>query len=189
MAQVAVVGMGIPGLVSCRAALQGAPIDELILWSVPTRGRTLVRELRTFTALEVAYILEDGECAPEGDPAEDGALVVNGYLLSAETVADLERLDLGKVELSRPRAMRRALLLGRDGMKVDKSLSGALERAGAEVTVADGQGYSAMRPAVPIPGRPPTEVSDLVSAWLAEAEPRPAASIAVVVSRSGRRRA
>jgi pimeloyl-ACP methyl ester carboxylesterase len=169
-AQVAVIGMGIPGLVACRAALVGAPIDELILWSVPARGRTLVRELRTFSALEVANILEDGESTPESDAVEDGALVVNGYLLSAETVADLERLDLGKVELSGARTLRRALLLGRDGMKVDKALPGALERVGAEVTVTDGQGYAAMMPADPVQGRPPIEVSELVSAWLADGE-------------------
>lgn len=179
-AQVAVIGMGIAGLVSCRAALRGAPIDELILWSVPARGRTLVRELRTFSAMEVANLLEDGESAPEGDPAEDGALVVNGYLMSAETVAGVEGLDLGKVELSASRALRRALLLGRDGMKVDKSLPGALERAGAAVTVTDGQGYGAMMPADPVAGRPPIEVSELVSAWLGEGEPRPGASIAAV---------
>lgn len=179
-AQVAVIGMGIAGLVSCRAALQGAPIDELILWSVPTRGRTLVRELRTFSAMEVANLLEDGESAPESDPVEDGALVVNGYLMSAETVTGVERLDLGKVELTPSRTLRRTLLLGRDGMKVDKSLPGALERAGVAVTVADGQGYGAMMPADPIAGRPPIEVSELVSAWLGEEEPRPGASIAAL---------
>jgi pimeloyl-ACP methyl ester carboxylesterase len=175
--QVAVIGMGIGGLVSCRAALRGAPIDELILWSVPARGRTLARELRTFSALEVANILEEGELAPEHDLTEEGAVVVNGYLLSAETVADLEGLDLRKVELSPSRALRRGLLLGRDGMKVDKLLPEALERAGAAVTVTDGQGYGAMIPADPIAGRPPIEVSELVSAWLREGESRSGASI------------
>ena len=179
-AQVAVIGMGIAGLVSCRAALRGAPIDELILWSVPARGRTLVRELRTFSAMEVANLLEDGESAPESDPVEDGALVVNGYLMSAETVTGVECLDLGKVEFTPSRTLRRALLLGRDGMKVDKSLPGALERAGVAVTVADGQGYGAMMPADPIAGRPPIEVSELVSAWLGEEESRPGASIATL---------
>lgn len=179
-ARVASIGMGIPGLVSCRAALRGAPIDELILWAVPARGRTLVRELRTFSALEVANILEDGESAPQNDPVEDGALVVNGYLLSAETVADLEGLDLRKGELPSPAArgvgqpaVQRAMLLGRDGMKVDKALSEALERAGVAVTIADGAGYGAMMPADPVAGRPPIEVSELVCAWLGEAEPEP----------------
>src|SRR5271155_904120 len=39
--RVAVIGIGLGGMVSCRAALGGAPIDDLVLWSVPARGRTL----------------------------------------------------------------------------------------------------------------------------------------------------
>src|SRR5271155_4300175 len=48
-AQVAVIGIGLGGMVSCRAALSGAPIDELVLWSASARGRTLLRELRAFS--------------------------------------------------------------------------------------------------------------------------------------------
>ena len=47
--------------------------------------------------------------------------MANGYLLSAETVRELERLDLGEPAPAAP-ATRRALLLGRDGLKVDKAL-------------------------------------------------------------------
>ncbi len=167
--QVAVIGIGLGGMVSCRAALGGAPIDELVLWSVPARGHTLLRELRAFSALEVAYILDAGEPAPSSDPRDDGAVVANGYLMSAETVQALEDLDLQEVEApSRP--LRRALLLGRDGMKADKALPGVLEQAGAEVTVADGRGYGAMM-AEPLEARAPTEVFELVSSWLDEGEP------------------
>ena len=98
--QVAVIGLGLGGLVSCRAALQGAPIDELVLWSVPARGHRLLRELRAFTAFEVANVLEAGESAPSCEPVEEGALATNGYLLGAETVMELERLDLQELELS-----------------------------------------------------------------------------------------
>lgn len=119
--QVAVIGIGLGGMVSCRAALQGAPIDELVLWSVSARGRTLLRELRAFSAFEVANILDAGELAPVSEPVDDGTLATNGYLLSAETVLELERLDLQEVELSL-QATRRALLLGRDGLKVDEAL-------------------------------------------------------------------
>ena len=96
---VVAVGIGLGGLVACRAALRGAPIDELALWHVPARGRALVRELRAFAALEVAYIPDanDGSSAPEPQPLEDGALLANGYLMSAETTTQLEALDLTRM--------------------------------------------------------------------------------------------
>src|SRR5271165_1180694 len=179
--QVAAIGIGLGGMVSCRAALNGAPIDHLALWAVPSRGRTLLRELRTFSAFEVANILDAGEAAPIGDPADDGTLVANGYLLSAETVAELEQLDLGEVDVSAT-STRRALLLGRDGLKVDKALPATLERAGAEVSVVDGPGYGAMM-VESQDARTPTEVFELVSSWLADGESSLGASAAVSTER------
>jgi alpha-beta hydrolase superfamily lysophospholipase len=173
--KVAVIGIGLGGMVSCRAALQGAPIDELVLWSVPARGRTLLRELRTFSAFEVANLPDAGESVPSSDPADDGILVTNGYLLSAETVVELEGFDLGEVDPSW-QATPRALLLGRDGLKVDRALPAILERAGATVTVADGRGYGAMM-VEPQDARRPEEVFELVSSWLQEGEPRHGASL------------
>lgn len=167
-AQVAVIGIGLGGMVSCRAALSGAPIDELVLWSAPACGRTLLRELRAFSAFEVASALDAGESAPTSDPADEGTLVADGYLLSAETVAELEQLDLAELEASSPMT-RRALLLGRDGLKVDKALPALLERLGAAVTVLDGPGYGAMTVEAQ-DARPPTEVFELVSSWLEEGE-------------------
>jgi alpha-beta hydrolase superfamily lysophospholipase len=177
--RVTVIGLGLGGMVSCRAALEGAPIDELILWSVPARGRRLVRELRTFSALEVANMPDPdpdlapdtnaNEPGPSADPVDDGTLVANGYLLSAETVLALERLDLQEMEPAELQT-RRALLLGRDGLKVDKALPAVLEQAGVAVTVADGPGYGAMT-VEPQDARAPSEVFELVSAWLKEGEP------------------
>jgi alpha-beta hydrolase superfamily lysophospholipase len=168
--RVAVIGLGLGGMVSCRAALQEAPIDELVLWSVPARGHKLLRELRTFSAFEVANIPDTGEPAPEREPVEDGTLGTNGYLLSAETVLELERLDLQKMELALPKT-RRALLLGRDGLKADKALATVLEQAGVEVTVANGPGYGAMM-VEPQDAQTPNDVFELVSSWLQEGDSR-----------------
>jgi alpha-beta hydrolase superfamily lysophospholipase len=168
--QVAVIGIGLGGLVSCRAAMQGAPIDELALWSVPARGHTLLRELRAFARLEVANMLEAGESAASGDPSDSGALAVNGYVLSAETVSDLEDLDLQHMQLS-GHVLRRVLLLGRDGLKVDQGLWRALERTGAAVSTADGPGFGAMT-AEAQDARAPIRVFELVGSWIAEGELR-----------------
>jgi len=169
--RVTAIGLGLGGIVAGRAALQGAPIDELVLWAVPARGRKLVRELRTFSAFEVANVPDDGAPTPCAKPVkegDDGTLVANGYLLSAETVDALERLDFQEIEPSQTQT-RRALLLGRDGLKVDKSLPAALERAGVDVSVADGPGYGAMM-VEPQDARAPSEVFERVSAWLEEGE-------------------
>src|ERR1039458_2415258 len=169
-ARIVSIGIGLGGMLTCRAALNGAPIDELVLWHVPAQGRTLVRELRAFSALEVAYIPDPGQPEPGQGPGplEDGALVANGYLMSGETVAELERLDLG--ELSRgSQVPRRVLLLGRDGMRVDNALREALEQAGAQVRIADGPGYAEMI-LNPQDARPPTKVFQIVSSWMNEGE-------------------
>jgi alpha/beta superfamily hydrolase len=166
-ARVAGIGIGLGGTLACLAALRGAPIEELVLWGAPARGRALVRELRTFSALEVANARESGEPEPDARPEDEGTVVANGYLLSAETVAALEGLDLRQVSASGV-ATRRALLLGRDGLKLDKALAEMLERAGVEVTLADGPGYGAMM-VEPQDARTPVEVFELVGSWLAQA--------------------
>jgi len=166
----AVIGIGLGGMLACSAAMEGAEIDELILWAVPARGRTLVRELRAFSRLEVAGVTEPGAAEPDTAPPVESELVANGYLMSAETVAALQTLDLAALSPRRARA-RRALVLGREGLKSDERLRELLERAGASVTVADGPGYGEMM-LEPQDARPPTAVFALVGKWLAEAAGR-----------------
>ncbi len=162
--RVAAIGIGLGGLVACRAAQAGAPIAELVLWSVPAQGRTLLRELRAFSAFEVANN-PDEEPTPEGRPADAGALATNGYLMSAETVGELRSLDLAQAQPATA-GLRRALVLGRDGMKVKHDLPDLLRSAGAEVQVEDGPGYGAMMQE-PQDARTPVEVIERVSSWLA----------------------
>jgi pimeloyl-ACP methyl ester carboxylesterase len=168
--RVAAIGIGLGGLVATRAALRGAPIDELALWAVPARGRTLLRELRAFSAFEVANHAGGGDDDTQpGEPAaDDGTLATNGYLLSAETTGELGGLDLARLEPSATR-LRRALVLGRDGMKVADALPSALRGAGAEVTVADGPGYGTLM-VEPQDARTPIEVIERVGGWLREGE-------------------
>jgi pimeloyl-ACP methyl ester carboxylesterase len=170
VADVVAVGIGLGGIVACRAALTGAPIDELVLWHVAAQGRALVRELRAFSALEVAYIsdADHGDAGARPEPLEAGALAANGYLMSAETVSELQQLDLGELSQGSP-PPRRALLLGRDGLKVDQRLHDALANGGTTVTVADGSGYGAMT-VEPQEARAPLAVFELVDSWLKDGE-------------------
>jgi len=162
-AQVAVLGLGFGGMVAAKAVAAGAPIDDLILWAVPARGRGLVRQFRAFAGLQGSRYSLSGE--PEPSVLPDGWLEVNGFVLSADTIAALEAIELIALPAT---GLRRVLLLDQDGIAVDDAVVDHLRAAGADVAVRPGPGWGAMtfhpeRPAVP------GEVLDAVRAWLAEA--------------------
>jgi pimeloyl-ACP methyl ester carboxylesterase len=170
--RVAAIGIGLGGLVTLRAAAHAAPIDELVLWAAPGRGRAYVRTLQAFARLSAAGA---GTGAP---PAEEEGLSVNGYLLSDETVTDLRAFDAAELELP-PRPGRRALLLGRDDDDAaDERVREALERSGMAVAVAAGHGYGAMLEE-PQQSRTPRAMIAATIEWL-EASPATADGTAPV---------
>ncbi|HLB21877.1 MAG TPA: alpha/beta fold hydrolase [Solirubrobacteraceae bacterium] len=168
-ARVTAIGIGIGGLLVYKAAAADAQIDDLVLWSTPARGKTFVRQLRVLSKMEASR-------ATAGDTSEpalpQGALSSAGFVISAETVAALEALDLAELELPGA-ASRRVLLLERDGLEVDARLRASLERSGAEVALAPGPGYGRMV-TPPQQSRAPVEVFARVQAWLAAGAGAPA---------------
>jgi dienelactone hydrolase len=170
--RVVVVGIGLGGVVAYLAAGAGAAIDDLVLWGTPARARALVRQLRAFSKLEESQVFAGPEPPP---PLPPGELEAGGFLLSAETSHDLERIDLTEVTLPTASA-RRVLLLERDGIAPDARLKEHLDAAGIEVTVAAGRGYAAMT-SHPQRAIPPRGVIARVAAWLDEAStPTPSAA-------------
>jgi hypothetical protein len=122
------IGLGLGGLLAYRAAGVGAPIDGLVLWAAPARGREFIRQLKALSRLESTEFFKD---LPQHPPPRDGELEAGGFLLGAQTVSDLSALDLTALDL--PRGLPRgALLLERDGIAVDARLRNALERRGVE---------------------------------------------------------
>ncbi len=160
--RVAVIGLGLGGLAAALAVAAAAPIDDLVLWAVPPTGRGLIRQLRAFAALQGSRFSLTGE--PEPTVLPDGWLEVNGFVLSAETVAAIAEVRL--VDLPVP-GLQRALLLEQDGLAVDPDLHGHLADHGVDVTTAPGPGWAAMtfHPERPTP---PAEVMSTVAGWLAE---------------------
>ena len=149
--RVAAVGIGAGGLVLWRAVTAGAPVDELVLWAVPAKGRLAVRELKAFAQVEEQALgIGEGQFAAGGFPQSD------------ELLADLGALDLTALPL--PRGLR-VLLLERDTLPVDKALVETLDRAGIEFTTAAGEGYGDML-AEPAFARPPQAVFETVESWL-----------------------
>ena len=164
--RVAAIGIGLGGLLATRAAAAGAPIDDLVLWSVPARGRTLIRELRAFALLNAKEVAREDIAGP---PPPDGQIETGGFLLIADTIARLREIDLAALSL--PGAEdRRILILERDGIDADEGLVDHLKATGASVSVARGEGYGSMM-AHPQEARPPRRTFATVASWLREAPP------------------
>lgn len=168
--RVAVIGLGLGGLVAAAAVDAGAPIDDLVLWATPPTGRQLVRQERAFAGTQGDRYSLTGE--PEPRLLPDGWLEVNGFVLSAETIADLERLDLRTIGLG---SLRRVLLLETDGLPSDRGLAERYAAGGIATATRPGPGWAAMT-VHPERAATPTEVLTTVSGWLAEPSPSSAAA-------------
>jgi hypothetical protein len=162
--RVVAIGIGLGGALACSAVAEGAPIDDLVLWGVPSRARSLVRQLRAFSQLEMSLFYEG---LPAPPPMAEGELEAGGFVLSAETMQALGSLDLTALALPDPET-RRVLLLERDGMAIDDGLRTSFERQGMTVGIAPGDGYASMT-SHPQEAVAPLEVIERVSGWLAEA--------------------
>jgi hypothetical protein len=123
-------GIGLGGMLAYLAARSHEAIDDLALWAVPDRGRTLLRESKGLSKVIAADFPED-----QGhDHAAAGDLELIGYLMTAETEAALNAVQLSALAL--PGCdRRRVLLLSRDAVPIDRRLQDSLERQGAEVAV------------------------------------------------------
>ena len=160
-ARLAVFGIGLGGLVACAAALDGAPVDDLILWSVPAEGRSLMRELRMHARVISARHPNDSSASAT---AGQGSVEAIGYRLE-----DVALREFGEVRLAEhplPRASRRrVLLLKRDGRGFDAELEEHFARSGAAVSRADGNGYAGLMED-PQFSRPPQQTISETIAWL-----------------------
>ncbi len=170
--RVAAIGFGLGGMLAVLAASAGAPIDDLILWGVPARGRTLVRELRAFAAMMDSAFTEDDspkEIEAEAAAIPEGGLVAGGFLLTAETLGRLSEADVSKVGLEG--SGRRAMLLDRSGVSVDQRLQDHLDASGYDVRVAEGPSYGAIMDH-PQTRRPPIPEFEAITRWIGLATDR-----------------
>ncbi len=168
--RVCAIGIGLGGLLACRALAAGAPIDDLILWGVPAAGRTWLRELRAHTRIIGSRHPEDHRAGIDPDDAHEYI----GFFLSEDTARGLEELRLAELELPH-RPDRRMLLLGRDRGAPDRSLREQLERTGATVAVGDGSGYQELM-LHPQESQPPAATIAQTIAWLSSDAPAAAPS-------------
>ncbi len=160
VARVAVIGLGLGGLLAAASIGDGVPIHDLVLWAAPSTGRAFSREQRAFAALQGTRLDAAEHAGPGPEPA---GLEVGGFLLSTDTAAALGRLELGAMARGR---LDRVLLLDRDGMAVDGPVRAHLEHLGVDLTVASGRGWTDMV-FHPEQYAPPLDVFAEVEDWLA----------------------
>ena len=179
--RVVAIGIGLGGMIAYRALATGAAIDDLVLWAVPGRGRSLLRELRGHHQIIAAAFPDD----VRDNPDENGDLELVGYTLSAETTEALGALRLDSLQVPRPPG--RVLMLGRDGIPPDARLAEHLVAIGTEVQSADGHDYSELM-ANPQQSVAPRRTMELTLEWLgrnvasaadADAAPDPPAAVGV----------
>jgi pimeloyl-ACP methyl ester carboxylesterase len=147
--RIAGFGIGLGGILAWLAAAQGAPIDDLALWAVPTKGRRLLREIEAFARFELDANIDLSKLSPEARElatsaaAEEELTDPAGQIMTKQTIASLRGLDMTKLPLAES-SRRRILLIESDGVALDKRLREYFDGSGADVTVDSGEGYGAM---------------------------------------------
>ena len=163
ISRVAVIGIRLGGLLAVRALASGAQVDDLVLWGVPARGRAYVRELRVHSE-----VVASGSYEEQDSPIDsDGTLALTGFVLKPDTVAAFEALDLAALPLP-DLSGRRALLIERDGLGVDRKLTAALSGAGAETQTLPANDYRLMMTGPLEPGTPRESIAKTID-WLTAA--------------------
>jgi alpha-beta hydrolase superfamily lysophospholipase len=184
VARVCLLGFRLGALLSVLAARQ-CQIDALALIAPVLSGRKYLREARTAQlAAEAAEAALAGtpKAQPTGSP--EGGIELNGFRLSAASVASLSALELEKIELP---GISAALLIDRDDLPAAGAWSQALGERGTNVTYHELPGFVEMMLTDPQFATLPLEMLAAARDWLSALAPDsapPAVSAGTFVSRS-----
>ena len=153
---VALVGLRLGAALAMLAA-EECEVEAAVLIRPFTRGRSYVSEQRALakiiSAREGAHVLRD---------TEPGAIEIEGFRLSAESVAKIAAIDLASRADKIP---ARVLIAGEGGSTQYDALSARLAAQGATIARLDLADASAWGPA-PVPLPPPLADADAITRWL-----------------------
>jgi len=150
---VSLFGLRFGALLAADVAQNRTDVESVVLYAACSAGKAFVRETRVFRILAAE---EDGD----PPPAEDGDLDAAGFVLTAETVA-----ALNKLRWPAKRPAPRVLVLERDDFPSDTRVLGLLEKSGAQVEVERPVGYPAMM-ADPHKSQVPEGAFETIERWL-----------------------
>jgi pimeloyl-ACP methyl ester carboxylesterase len=162
--EIAILGLGLGGLLALAAVEAGVRAAELITLAAPISGRAFVRSARQFSRLQAWNEGSASAAQPEG------WIEASGFLLSAATIAELETLKPGA---SFGPGLKRVLTLsGRSGVP-SNALTKALDASPVE-SEADGVAGWAQMVSHPERSRLAADAAEKVEVWLGRGG-RPAA--------------
>lgn len=161
---IAVLGLGLGGLLALAAIEAGTVAAELALVAAPASGRAFVRGARQFSKLQAWNEGTSSTALPEG------WIEASGFLLSAGTIAELEAIE---PKGSFDPTLQRVLVLGARSGAPRNALTKMLEASGVE-TEADGVSGWAQMLSHPERSRLATDAAEKLEAWLDRGAARPA---------------
>ncbi len=123
--EVALVGLRLGGALAALAAKELRDVDMLALLAPVESGRAYARELKALAAFSPRP-----DDAPTPDPQTADDIEAGGFVLTAETVAALKRIDLRQLDRL---PARRVLLLDPTDAPAESRLAQHLRGLGAEV--------------------------------------------------------
>ncbi|HZZ90996.1 MAG TPA: alpha/beta hydrolase [Usitatibacter sp.] len=148
--RVCLIGVRLGGLLAALVA-SDMPVDLLVLWNVPAKGKAYVRELQAIAM------------AAARDPqASERGLESAGFTMSPQTLDALRKVDLAR----NPAKAGRVLLVGRDDLAPDSALAELFKAQGVScdtVRVPGWLGMMADHQFTVVPD----EALDAVSDWVA----------------------
>ncbi len=135
VSKVSLFGVRLGATLAAQVAAERGGVESLVLWAPCVLGRTFARELRASSGAGAAgaTVREDGKVE-----ADIEAL---GYLYTEQTLKDLAKLDLLKLEVA---PAKRALIIARDDMPNEGPLPASLRKLGVETTFSNLPGYRRM---------------------------------------------
>jgi len=164
---VALVGLRLGALLAAQAAQDIEEVSALVLLAPPVSGGAYVRQLRAMSLMS-----RPPADAPPVRPERENDLEVGGFVLTAETIASLEQLDL--LRLTKPPA-RQVLLFHRSNTAEDLQIGVTLRGLGCEVQEEQLDGYRAMIRYAPHLSEAPRKAFSLLTHWLSAGVERRAA--------------
>ncbi len=137
---VGLIGVRIGGTFALETSTR-IEVRQLVLWE-PCAGAHYPREMAIVASSSPQRVQRgaDGSSSEPSREAGDG-LIAGGYALSEQTLADLGRLDLEKMQ---PRGRPDVLLVHRGDRKPSPRLREHLERLGCQTTAAQLPGHKEM---------------------------------------------
>jgi pimeloyl-ACP methyl ester carboxylesterase len=158
--EVSMLGLGLGGLLAMVGLESGAAASGLITLAAPASGRSFVRGARNFSRLQA---WAEGASSVE---LPEGWIEASGFLLSAETIAELEELEpTGAFGPS----LRRLLILGRRPAPPRNELVEAVEAGCVEVATDSASGWAKMV-SHPERSRLAADAAEKVAGWLDHGE-------------------